>query len=171
MNRTTAILAGAILLGTGAAFAIPDATGLEGNPRVVDGDTLAFGSIKVRIWGIDAFESSQTCQQPAGTYACGQAATAAMQNIIGGQYVRCVQHGHETSYDRIVAQCFVGSTRWGEASTTDIGRALVLRGWAFDYTRYSKGYYKDAQEGARVAGTGAWAGSFQWPWDYRHHGR
>jgi hypothetical protein len=57
MNRTTAILAGAILLGTGAAFTIPDPPGLEGNPRVVDGDTLAFGSIKVRIWGIDAFES------------------------------------------------------------------------------------------------------------------
>jgi endonuclease YncB( thermonuclease family) len=84
-----------------------------------------------------------------------------MQNIIAGQYVRCVQHGHDTSYDRIVATCYVG--------TTDIAKELVLKGWAFDYTRYSKGYYKDAQEGARVVGTGAWAGSFQWPWDYRHH--
>jgi endonuclease YncB( thermonuclease family) len=161
MNRTTAILAGAILLGTGAAFAIPDPPGLEGNPRVVDGDTLAFGQRRVRLWGIDAFESRQTCQQPAGTYACGQAATAAVQNIIAGQQVRCVQHGSETSYDRIVATCYVG--------TTDIAKELVLKGWAFDYTRYSKGYYKDAQEGARVAGTGAWAGAFQWPWDYRHH--
>jgi endonuclease YncB( thermonuclease family) len=161
MNRTTAILAGAILLGTGAAFTIPDPPGLEGNPRVVDGDTLAFGSIKIRLWGIDAFESHQICQQPAGTYACGQAATAAMQNIIGGQHVRCVQHGHDTSYDRIVATCYVG--------TTDIAKELVLKGWAFDYTRYSRGYYKDVQEGARVVGTGAWAGSFQWPWDYRHH--
>jgi endonuclease YncB( thermonuclease family) len=161
MNRTTAILAGAILLGTGAAFTIPDPQALEGNPRVVDGDTLAFGSIKVRIWGIDAFESSQTCQQPAGTYACGQAATMAMQNIIANQYVRCVQHGHDTSYDRIVATCYVG--------TTDIAKELVLKGWAFDYTRYSRGYYKDVQEGARVVGAGAWAGAFQWPWDYRHH--
>jgi endonuclease YncB( thermonuclease family) len=146
MNRTTAILAGAILLGTGAAFTIPDPQALEGNPRVVDGDTLAFGSIKVRIWGIDAFESSQTCQQPAGTYACGQAATMAMQNIIANQYV---------------ATCYVG--------TTDIAKELVLKGWAFDYTRYSRGYYKDVQEGARVVGAGAWAGAFQWPWDYRHH--
>jgi endonuclease YncB( thermonuclease family) len=110
---------------------------------------------------IDAFESHQTCQQPAGTYACGQAATAATQNIIAGQHVRCVQHGHDTSYDRIVATCYVG--------TTDIAKELVLKGWAFDYTRYSRGYYKDVQEGARVVGTGAWAGSFQWPWDYRHH--
>jgi endonuclease YncB( thermonuclease family) len=161
MNRTTAILAGAILLGTGAAFAIPDPSrprgqsprGRWGHPRI--------RQCKASVWGIDAFESSQTCQQPAGTYACGQAATAAMQNIIADQYVRCVQHGHDTSYDRIVATCYIG--------TTDIAKELVLKGWAFDYTRYSRGYYKDAQEGARVVGTGAWAGSFQWPWDYRHH--
>jgi endonuclease YncB( thermonuclease family) len=164
MNRTTAILAGAILLGTGAALAVPDSSGLEGNPRVVDGDTLAFGQQRVRLWGIDAFEHTQTCTSVTGNnvqYLCGSMATFTMQELIAGKYVRCVQKGHQVSYGRIVAQCFIGQQ--------DLGKAMVLSGWAFDYTHYSKGYYKDVQEGAREAKAGAWAGSFQWPWDYRHH--
>jgi endonuclease YncB( thermonuclease family) len=160
--RLNAILAGAILVGTAAAFAIPDARGLEGTARVVDGDTLEINGQRIRLWGIDAFEHAQTCQQPAGAYACGRAAAQAMEELTRNQHVRCVRHDTDR-YKRVVAQCFVG--------TTDLGHALVMRGWAFDYTHYSGGFYKDTENGARDAKRGAWGGSFQWPWDYRHGGK
>lgn len=160
-NKTTGFLAGVILVGCAAAFAIPDARGLEGAARVIDGDTLEINGQRIRLWGIDAFEHAQTCQQPAGTYACGHAATQAMAELVRYQHVRCVQRDIDR-YKRVVAQCY--------AANADIGKALVRKGWAFDYTHYSGGFYKDAQAGAREAKLGAWAGSFQWPWDYRHGG-
>lgn len=160
--RLNTILAGAILIGTLGALAIPDARGLEGSARVVDGDTLEINGVRVRLWGIDAFEHAQTCQQPSGSYPCGRAATQAMEELVRSTHVRCVQRDTDR-YKRTVAQCFV--------EQTDIGKALVLKGWAFDYTHYSGGFYKDAQNGASEARRGAWAGSFQWPWDYRHGGK
>jgi endonuclease YncB( thermonuclease family) len=159
MNRTTAFLGGIALFGTVAALAIADPVPLEGTARVIDGDTLEISGQRIRLWGIDAFESSQVCQQASGNYACGRAATQTMEELIRNQHVRCVQKDIDR-YKRVVAQCSVG--------TTDIGRALVLRGWAFDYTQYSHGTYRDDQDGAREAKRGAWAGTFQWPWDYRH---
>jgi endonuclease YncB( thermonuclease family) len=159
--RYMAILAGAILVAAAGALAIPDARGLEGTARVVDGDTLEINGVRVRLWGIDAFEHAQTCQQPGGSYSCGRAASQVMEELTRNQYVRCSQRDTDR-YKRVVAQCFVG--------TTDLGQALVLKGWAFDYTHYSGGFYKDAQAGASEARRGAWRGSFQWPWDYRHGG-
>jgi endonuclease YncB( thermonuclease family) len=159
MNRTTALLGGIALFGTVAALAIADPAPLEGTARVIDGDTMEINGKRIRLWGIDAFESSQVCQQPAGNYACGRAATQTMEELVHNQHVRCVQKDIDR-YKRVVAQCSVG--------VTDIGRALVLHGWAFDYTRYSGGAYRDVQDGAREASRGAWAGTFQWPWDYRH---
>jgi endonuclease YncB( thermonuclease family) len=161
MNHTAAFLGGIVLVGAIAALAIPDARGLEGTARVIDGDTLEIGGQRIRLWGIDAFESSQTCTTDNITvsYPCGRAATQTMEELVRNQHVTCTRKDIDR-YKRVVAQCFVG--------TTDIGRALVLRGWAFDYTQYSHGYYRDVQEGAREAKRGAWGGSFQWPWDYRH---
>lgn len=159
MNRTTTILAGAILVGSAIALAIPDAQGLEGTARVIDGDTLQIGNARVRLWGIDAFEASQACQKNGYGYSCGRAATQTMEELTRNQHIHC-QHKDTDRYGRVVAQCFVGKE--------DIGRALVIKGWAFDYSHYSGGAYKDAENGAHEAQRGAWGGYFEWPWDYRH---
>lgn len=161
-KRTTSFLAGAVLFGTVAALAIPDAHGIEGNARVIDGDTLDINGTRIRLWGVDAFEHNQICLQVGQPYSCGRAATQTTEEQVRNQHVRCNEKDKDR-YGRTVAQCFVG--------TQDIGQALVLRGWAFDYTRYSHGYYKDAENGAHDAGRGAWGGTFQYPWDFRHGGR
>ncbi len=49
---------------------------LKGKPRIVDGDTIEIGGTKVRLHGIDAPESKQTCQTADGSeYRCGEMAT------------------------------------------------------------------------------------------------
>lgn len=161
MNRTASALAGITLVGVITALAVADPS-LEGPARVIDGDTLEVNGQRIRLWGIDAFEASQVCQTESHSYSCGRAATQTMEELVRNQHVRCLQKDIDR-YKRVVAQCFVG--------TTDIGRALVLRGWAFDYTRYSGGFYKDVENAAHEVQRGAWHGSFQWPWDYRHGGQ
>ena len=48
---------------------------LEGIGRVVDGDTLDVGPVRVRLHGIDAFERDQMCDGPRGAWACGGTTT------------------------------------------------------------------------------------------------
>jgi endonuclease YncB( thermonuclease family) len=50
-----------ILLTTIAFGGVAQAADISGVPRVVDGDTLVVGDIKVRLEGIDAPETDQTC--------------------------------------------------------------------------------------------------------------
>jgi endonuclease YncB( thermonuclease family) len=46
---------------------------LMGRASVVDGDTLEIQGVRVRLWGIDAVESSQTCLDSAGKpWPCGR---------------------------------------------------------------------------------------------------
>ncbi len=41
---------------------------------MVDGDTLDFGGTRVRLFGVDAPESKQTCTKQASAYQCGRRA-------------------------------------------------------------------------------------------------
>jgi endonuclease YncB( thermonuclease family) len=51
---------------------VAQAADLSGVPRIVDGDTLAIGSTKIRLEGIDAPETDQVCLNANGVYwACG----------------------------------------------------------------------------------------------------
>ena len=53
-------------------------------PRIVDADTLEVAGQKVRLQGIDAPESGQSCRQATGhRYQCGEHATEALRTRIG----------------------------------------------------------------------------------------
>ena len=60
---------------------------------------------------------------------------------------------------RVVAVC--------RTEAGDINAAIVRRGWAVDWPRYSQGTYSREQEAARQEGLGVWSGRFQMPWDWR----
>lgn len=48
------------------------------------------GKDKVRLYGIDAPEKSQSCTDEKGqTYSCGKASTDALQQIVGKNTLRC----------------------------------------------------------------------------------
>lgn len=141
------------------AAAPSHATGLSGKAVVLDGDSLMLGATAVRLYGVDAFEARQTCQRGGKRLACGAAATLALRALTNGKTVTCEKRS-EDAYGRTVAACQVDGM--------DLGAALVRRGHALAYLRYSNAYA--AQEAAaRAAGAGVWAAgtAFEPPWRWR----
>jgi endonuclease YncB( thermonuclease family) len=122
-----------------------------GHPRVVDGDTLAFGTTKVRLFGIDAFEHKQTCatgQPDSPDFPCGQVAMDAMTKAIGDKDVVCNPISVDR-YGRTIAVCR------NVDDALDLGAFMVRSGLAFAYDEYSTWY--DAEQAlAKADGYGAW---------------
>ena len=130
---------------------------LSGRPRVVDGDSLALAGERVRLYGIDAPESAQTCVAGGARWRCGEQATRGLRERIGGRAVRCEERNVDR-YGRIVAVCRAG----GE----DLNAWMVGQGLALAYRRYARDYV-DEEAGARSARRGLWRGNFVAPWDWR----
>lgn len=134
---------------------------LAGIARVVDGDTINIRGRAIRLDGIDAPETKQTCELNGQTYSCGVKATEALITLLGGQPVECTETGKDRN-GRTVAQCRVGSI--------DIGTWMVEHGWAVAFRRYSMAYV-DAENRARAAKVGIWAGTFTMPDEWRRNKR
>ncbi|WP_162375646.1 thermonuclease family protein [Ancylobacter sp. TS-1] len=129
---------------------------------MIDGDTLEIHGERIRLNGIDAPESRQTCQRADGSeYRCGQGAAFALADWIGRATVTCEPHGHDR-YRRVIATCY--------ARGEDAGRWLVQNGHALAFRRYSLVYVPD-EERAQAAGSGVWQGHFILPWDWRKGAR
>ena len=94
--------------------------------RVVDGDTFRLGSrdLSIRVWGLDAPERGR----PGGSEA-----TATLTLMIDGEQLTCRERDVDR-YGRIVGQCFTDDGR-------DIAAAMIGRGVATEYCRYSDGAY------------------------------
>src|SRR5712692_4061748 len=85
-----AVAAVALLAATVWAQQHREPVEIAGHPRVIDGDTLAFGRAHVRIEGIDAPESDQTCADGAGAlYPCGTVSTRAMLQLVDSARIIC----------------------------------------------------------------------------------
>jgi endonuclease YncB( thermonuclease family) len=132
------------------------AASLQGQASVIDGDTIEIHGQRIRLHGIDAPESAQTCEAGEQAYRCGQQAALALADYIGQRTVRCEQRGRH--FQRIVVVCSVA----GE----DVGAWLVANGWALNDARYSRDYI-DEEAAARDARLGIWRGAFVPPWDWR----
>ncbi|WP_316232852.1 thermonuclease family protein [Bradyrhizobium sp. SZCCHNPS2010] len=135
----------------------PSRSGFSGIARVIDGDTIAIHGARVRLNGIDAPETKQTCVANDREYQCGLAATEALIQLIGSNTVDCEQTGTDRN-GRAVARCMVNST--------DVGAWMVEHGWAVAYRRYSLAYV-DQESRARELKLGMWAGSFTAPEEWR----
>ena len=131
----------------------------DSTPRVIDADTLHVAGQKVRLQGIDAPESAQSCRGADGrSYLCGDQATRALRERIGGRAVTCTIEGRDR-YNRALGNCSM-------ADGTDLNGWLVRQGYALAYRRYSTRYVPQEDQ-ARSARAGIWAGEFVPPWDWR----
>lgn len=132
--------------------------------RIIDGDTLEMAGQRIRLWGIDAPERGQTCEKPSRpmTYQCGQDAAAVLAELTRDRVVTCEQRARDR-YGRIVASC--------HTDAGDLGAAMVRRGWAVAYTRYSRGVYQAEEAAARNERLGIWAGQFDMPKEWRRKHR
>lgn len=136
-------------------FALP-ASAVETVARfdVTDGDSLRAGDTRIRLHGIDAPELAQTCRDARGRdWACGTWARAQLTEVTRGKRLTCTQRDTDR-YGRIVATC--------TADGQDIAAAMVARGAAVAFRRYGLDYVA-AEDAARHAGHGLWAGSFDAP--------
>lgn len=148
-----------------AALCVTPAAALDfgGRAEVIDGDTIAVEGTeaRIRLFGIDAPENGQTCDDALGQrYLCGSDAAATLANLIGrnGQ-VTCREKDRDR-YGRVVADC----------TTTDgksLGAEMVRSGFALAYHRYGGGIYTPEENEARADTAGMWRGNFILPWDWR----
>jgi endonuclease YncB( thermonuclease family) len=151
----------AFMLGLAVATASPSSATPEiiaGRATVIDGDTLEIRGERIRLFGIDAPESGQTCLDAKGqSYRCGQKAALVLDARIGEGVVTCERKDTDR-YGRVVALCRV----FGE----DLGAWMVGLGWALASRTYST-RYAPAEELARSRGLGMWAGRFAPAWEWR----
>jgi endonuclease YncB( thermonuclease family) len=136
---------------------IAGAADLSGRASVIDGDTIEIHGQRIRLHGIDAPESRQTCEAAGQTYRCGQQAALALADHIGQRAVACEQRDVDR-YGRVVAVCIAG--------TEDLNAWLVSQGLALAYRQYAIDYV-DEEAAARTAQLGIWRGAFVPPWDWR----
>ena len=131
---------------------------MTGRAIVIEGDVLSINGEHVRLFGIDAPETGQSCKDENGlTYNCGERAAQALVERIGQDPVTCVELDRDRG-DRVIARC---STDDG-----DLGEWMVLNGWAVAYT-YVNYEYTRAEYRAKRAQRGIWAGRFVKPWQWR----
>jgi endonuclease YncB( thermonuclease family) len=129
-----------------------------GVASVIDGDTIEIHGERIRLYGIDALESSQLCIRPTGErWRCGQQSSFALADRIGRTTVSC-QPRNRDRYGRVVAICFKGNE--------DLNRWMVANGWAVGYRQYSVDYVAD-EHAARGNRINIWSGDFDMPWDWR----
>jgi len=129
-----------------------------GQASVIDGDTLEVHSTRIRLWGIDAPESAQTCADAGGgSWACGNRATRELRNYIRGQQLSCKEKALDR-YRRTLAICKL-------PDGTDINAWMVRQGWAVAYG-FTKTYQSEQDE-AENAKRGIWAGTFMEPAQWR----
>lgn len=145
-----------------AALTYSEARTVSGVASVIDGDTLEIHAQRIRLHGIDAPESSQTCTNQDGSrWRCGQKAAFALADHIGTRPIACT--GAKTDrYGRLIAVCHLDAE--------DLNSWLVLNGWAVAYRRYSHDYVPQ-EDTAKAARAGIWSSSFTLPEDYRHRQR
>lgn len=134
------------------------ASEIVGAARAVDGDTLEIDDVRIRLFGVDAPETDQSCPRDNGvTWACGEVAAARLAELVGGRETRCLERDRDR-YGRVVATCRAGSV--------DLGAQLVGEGLAWAYRRYSDRYVA-AESRAKTTRLGLWRGEVRPAWEYR----
>jgi endonuclease YncB( thermonuclease family) len=152
ISPQNAMAALVLLAATGAALS----DSMTEQASVIDGDTLEIHGTRIRLWGIDAPESTQLCRgSDSLQYRCGAKSANDLDAFIAGRPVSCIPVSPD-QYGRTVATCSVGGA--------DLGEWLARNGLALDWPQYSKGKYDGGQRDAEHAGRGMWSGSYVEPW-------
>jgi len=139
------------------AFAAPRAIDagerptVRGPARVIDGDELQIGALRIHLEGIRAPDATAVCRRGAGrTYDCGRQATEWLVSATFGRTVVCVPEraNFTDTMGRARATCF--------ADGRNLNAGLVAAGWArAEGDNASR--YTSIQSAAETAKRGLWA--------------
>ena len=86
---------------------------------IPDGNTIKSGNTTVRLWGIDAPDSRQVCDDG---WAAGQEAAKTLRALIQGRRLECTERGKDR-FGQTLALC--------KADGWDVGAAMVSAGMAW----------------------------------------
>lgn len=146
-----------------AARMAPPSPAIAGPARVVDGDTIAIGDVRIRLEGIDAPELDQSCAKAGigqwfrATWKCGRDSAAHVERLVRDRTVDCESRGKD-AYGRVLGVCRVEGL--------EINADLVRQGLAWAFVKYSQRY--TAIEGeARAAKRGIWQAETTPAWTWR----
>ena len=157
MKTTTLILSIILLISSNIVLAKT----INGKPRIVDGDTIHIKSNKIRLHGIDAPETKQTCKVDNEEWHCGKQSTKELKKLISNQEVKCITNDVDI-YNRFVAICYVNEI--------NINQWMVESGWAIAYRYYSTDYIIQ-EKYARDNKLGVWKSEFMKPYAYRQQNK
>ena len=135
---------------------------IEGVATVLDADTFEVAGERVRLIGIDAPEGNQLCQADGHDWPCGQLATAAVYEMVGGTPVSCEVYGRDR-WGRALAECFQA----GQSLNAAIVRAGWALAWYPDTGAVLGPRYDDEEQAAAAERAGMWRGAFVEPWVWR----
>ncbi len=131
---------------------------ITGEARAVDGDTLVVAGVRVRLEGIDAPESDQTCGKAwVGTWKCGQEASDHLTRLVRDRVVTCEARGTD-AYGRMLGLC--------STAGLDLNADMVRSGLAWAFVKYSQRFVEVEAE-ARLAKRGIWQGVSKPAWVWR----
>jgi len=130
---------------------------VEGNVKVIDGDTIHIGKNKIRLHGIDAPERNQKCFTSNNEWDCGKESTNSLIGLINSRKVSCIILDQDR-YKRDIGECYINNL--------NINKWMVQNGWALAYRYYSKKYV-EVENLAKENNIGLWVGEFENPWDFR----
>lgn len=148
-------------LAVGMLYAIarflPERT-TQGGAQVIDGDSLSVDGEEIRLTGIDAPESRQTCLDSEGrVWSCGGEATRTLKRLTRNTRVVCKGGAHD-KYGRLLARCSAGDLV--------LNAEMVRLGFAISEAEQGFAYGAEQSE-ARRSGHGLWRGTFDRPHAWR----
>ena len=79
------------------------AQSFSGPALAIDGDTLDMSGIRVRLHGVDAPETMQTCNRGGQPWSCGRDAGALLADLVAGRTIECTPRDRD-AYGRIVPE-------------------------------------------------------------------
>ncbi len=144
--------------------------------NAIDGETLLLRGVEVQLFGMDAVEVNQVCQDAEGAdYPCGRRATYALQTLLRQGAVVCFPL-FAVNENRVVAVCELAEDGRGmpsspidfmrEGRKRNLSRLMIAQGHALSIGIGSE-YFGSDQNEAQRQGIGIWQGSFQPPSAWR----
>lgn len=142
---------------------------LEGEARIVDGDTIEISGRTIRFIDFDAPEMQQQCTMEVygapRPFPCGETAKRVLRHMAEKYSLSCVLEGEDV-YGRALGRCYFDSSRDALLERPIlVAQTMIGAGVAVDIS----GEFADVEAHAKEMGAGLWTPGivFERPSDWR----